>query len=275
MPPCPRADARDALVFRKTQGKQEAGASELRGDEFGGSQSEAKRVFAEARRYAFENLIGKWFVNQETGRQWLISRRGVEHTLWTTKNPMVARSIKVLPGLIQNAHFEFSEADKRGRPFIHSVDTYVAPLMIGGEKYDAVIKVLRLSSGAPDQIQTIDIYHHHRVKERGATSPKALGRQGDLPPIGSDASTNIIGAPTGEVKAIAEESGCCSPYDGGGLDSLPPGAVVGTSSPRRRRRSGCGVRMSRWCPFAETWRHACGKSWTTRRLTPRCWRWRG
>lgn len=221
-----REDARDVLVFRGARslvGGRAIGP-ELHRHEFGDPALPAVRILAAAREYAKANFAGKRFRNDQSGREWLVSVRGIDHTLRTTRNPLVAASMKVLPDLIKNAWFASSASDLRCRETVESVDTYISPLTIEGDRYDAVIRVLRVRGGQIQQVDAIEVYSHHKISKKGIDSPNPMGRHVDLPGAGTNASIDIIGATTVQVKSFGGEFG---------YDLLSSGAKVGTSSPRR------------------------------------------
>lgn len=129
----------------------------LRGNELG-DYSSMKELRQKALAHA-ERFIGKKFTNAATGREIIVPKTGIRHTIATGSDQLI-RTVPAIPNLIKNGKLVGTKSDKRGDPNIVAVETYSAPVQIGAQQYHAIITVKRYSDGRR--------FYDHGLIEMGA-----------------------------------------------------------------------------------------------------------
>jgi len=100
--------------------------------------------------YARENFQGRFFNNAYSGRGILVSRDGLDEWYSKTKSRDQSLSIKRLDTLLESARQINRSKDNYGRPYVEGFVYFVAPCMVNGTDYSAIITV-RQTKGNPDK----------------------------------------------------------------------------------------------------------------------------
>lgn len=120
------------------------GSVTLRGNELGG-YADIKELRQKALVYA-ERFIGKRVKNAATGNEIQVTRSGVKHTVFGSRDDLI-KSIPAIPDLLERSNLVATSPDKRGDPNILAVETYEARLQLAGETHKVILTVKAYQDG--------------------------------------------------------------------------------------------------------------------------------
>jgi hypothetical protein len=107
--------------------------------------------------YAREHFQGKKYLNNDTGREILVSRDGLDERYSKTRSREQALSIKILDDLLTSSTLPRPETDRKKRIDIQAMDHFSRNCVVNGKKYEARITI-RTTREYGDKY-----YHHYLV----------------------------------------------------------------------------------------------------------------
>ena len=120
-------------------------AVELSGKELG-EHPGTKELRKAARAYAEKYLIGKSFVNENSGHEIRVTRRGIKHALADANRP----EIKLLPGLpeiLMKAGHNEKAAPKPGKEYLTAVHKYSTTAKVDGVIFNVGVVTYERKNG--------------------------------------------------------------------------------------------------------------------------------
>ncbi len=190
-------------------GQAEAEPIVLKGDELGPAETTGDYRKA-ARKYAMENLQGHEYVNRQTGRKILVSRKGIHHSSGVNRKAAEFVAVTALPQLIENSTLVETRKPKQSdkQKNLKSVDIFESPIEVGDQAYMAriFVKEFDVSGYTTYEVDSINVYYHHTL--HNTEGPAAIGLEsaqgGNVSLVSAEPSSNSIGPESQEVKSNSE-----------------------------------------------------------------------
>jgi len=128
-----------------------------------GEGLDLKQLRKAAKKYAKEHIAGKIVTIKSAGVNVLISQKGLDHSIWISRNEDVLHAMTALPELLRRSIKVREEGDKRGRDYVKAMEIYQAPVDVGGRRYVAEIFVIAAKSEAR-MLDNIRVFYHQKLK---------------------------------------------------------------------------------------------------------------
>ncbi len=129
----------------RTKKAKSSDAIEVSGKEFGeGSPAELRKVAFE---YAMKNYRGKKFINKRTGKEIMVSRKGISKTTSHLPDVLPIKALAKLPEILENAEYVTSKEPVGDEKNILAYHYFTADLLMEGEPVVTAVKVFEDNQG--------------------------------------------------------------------------------------------------------------------------------
>ncbi|MCH8318967.1 MAG: hypothetical protein IIA88_10835 [Bacteroidetes bacterium] len=108
-----------------------------------------------AKKWAFDNLVGKKVYNKDIDEEVIFTKKGVKHAIYTKKYPLKTHLIYQAVNLLETSTLLSKEKDKKGRKDIKNVYKLLNIFKYNNKEYSIYIVIRETKRGC--------IYYDHGV----------------------------------------------------------------------------------------------------------------